>query len=289
MFRPSAGGSATAAQPRSSQRPPRDLGSRWPTRRGEAVAAEPPSCGSGQRAKVQRMSAYAVLNRRNSQLPRTPVRPSSRSAQRKPRSEVRVSIAKNTNEKARGHSFDARIGAGIGRASCDESVNECPLKMHNRTFIAPRAARAAVDVPYRRLSAFSGLILLFGRRFRHGGAAAFGSRTPGIGRGRVHAQFHSERKCPVDISAERGLFEHGPSPCRFRGPRAFDDASRRSRRGETAVRRPRTTTLAGGETAVRRLPSPFPFRPPARLPHRCADHVVCGTKRRRPCDNANSI
>ncbi len=32
-------------------------------------------------------------------------------------------------------------------------------------------------------------------------------------RGGVRAQFRSERKCPVGISAERGLFEHGaPAP-----------------------------------------------------------------------------
>ncbi len=49
MLHPSAGGSATAAQPRSSQRPPRDLGSRWPTRRGEAVASEAPSNDPGRR------------------------------------------------------------------------------------------------------------------------------------------------------------------------------------------------------------------------------------------------
>ncbi len=48
-FRPASGGSAAAAQPRSSQRPPRDLGSRWPTRRGEAVAAKAPSDGFGRR------------------------------------------------------------------------------------------------------------------------------------------------------------------------------------------------------------------------------------------------
>ncbi len=59
----------------------------------------------------------------------------------------------------------------------------------------------------------------------------FGSRTPGIGRGRVHAQFRTSRNVLWTFRASSGLSEHGPFPCLFRGP----SGTPTTRRGEAVA------------------------------------------------------